>query len=203
MGTSIDSQSSASSALDVSLKETFDIYQKQSDSLHKLWVYFQVVSIAVLGYTIGSEKLIWSSWAYVFIGISYSLFAIANQWTLVLSQAELENFSNAVKMASDQTPRVGRLLKVTAVSARRVKLFHTFSALVVIGAIGFAWHDKCTGEWSCPKAQAATKKQGPVTSSPSINNSDNLNSGIGKSCSSPVIFFCTLGGNQIPQAKSG
>lgn len=26
---------------DIGLKDAFDIYQKQSDSLHKLWTYFR------------------------------------------------------------------------------------------------------------------------------------------------------------------
>lgn len=41
---------------DITLKEAFDIYQKQSDSIHKLWAYYQLISLSVLGYTVGSNK---------------------------------------------------------------------------------------------------------------------------------------------------
>lgn len=146
---------------DVSLKDAFDIYQKQSDSVHKLWAYFQVVSIAVLGYTVGTDKTVWSSWTYVFISASYFFFAIANQWVLVLSQSELKVFSKAVNAASEKTSQIGKLLKVTAVSPGRVKAFHTLSAIVVLVAIVFTWHDKCTGQWSCPKPPLETKTTCP------------------------------------------
>ena len=143
---------------DVSLKDAFDIYQKQSDSVHKLWAYFQVVSIAVLGYTIGTEKTVWSSWIYVFICASYLLFAVSNQWVLVLSQSELQEFSQAVKAAAENTGQVGKLLKVSAVPPRRVRAFHTFSAIVVLVAVVFTWNDKCNGQWDCPKPPALASK---------------------------------------------
>jgi hypothetical protein len=143
---------------DISLKEAFDIYQKQSDSLHKIWAYFQVVSIAVLGYTVGSEKAHWSVWTYSLISISYGFFAMSNHYVLALSQKELNRYANAVQDAAFEAGPIGRQLSVNAVKVVRVRMFHFVATLVVIGAIWGAWFDKCTGLKSCP-TQNQSKSQ--------------------------------------------
>lgn len=40
----------------LSLKETLDIYQTQYTQVDKLWSYFGTFTLAILGFTIGSEK---------------------------------------------------------------------------------------------------------------------------------------------------
>jgi uncharacterized membrane protein len=127
---------------DISFKDAFDIYQKQSDSVHKLWAYFQFISLAVLGYTIGSEKGHWPGSTYLLIAASYFIFAAANQWVIVFSQKELNRFSEAVKMASKETGPIGNKLVVKAVKPWKVRLFHTFSAAVILIAIWATWYQK-------------------------------------------------------------
>jgi len=142
---------------DVTLKEAFDIYQKQSDSLHKLWTYFQVVSIAVLGYTVGSDKAQWSVSTYALMSLSYAFFAGSNLWVVLVSQIELKKFSNAIKLAASQSGSIGEKLVVSAVEPWRVGLFHSVSAIVVLAAIWGTWHDKCSGAKVCPKPESAQK----------------------------------------------
>ena len=138
---------------DISLKEAFDIYQKHSDSLHRLWAYFQVVSLAVLGYTIGSEKANWATSTYLLIAGSYFFFAVANQWVIVLSQRELEAFGGAVAEAAKNCGAVGKKLIVQPVNSKKVAFFHTVSLLIVLGAIGAAWIDKChVKQWPATSA---------------------------------------------------
>ena len=141
---------------DVSLKDAFDIYQKQSDSLHKLWAYFQVVSLAVLGYTVGSEKAQWSVLTYTLIALSYTFFAISNQYVVALSQQELNRFATAVQDATKTAGPIGKKLSVEAVAVWRVRLFHSISAVVVLIAIWGTWYDKCAAPKQCP-AVAASK----------------------------------------------
>jgi len=97
---------------DLTLKEAFDIYQKQSDSIHKIWAYFQMISVAVLGYTIGSNKDQWSAETYCLIAGSYLLFAIANQAAIILSQKELYKFGYAVKVVAENSGVVGKQLVI-------------------------------------------------------------------------------------------
>ena len=140
---------------DLTLKEAFDIYQKQSDSTHKIWAYFQIISLAVLGYTIGSDKAQWSTATYFLIAGSYILFAIANQVAIVLSQKELHRFGHAVKIASEDTGPVGKKLVAEAVKPWKVSLFHTFATAVILAAIFATWHDKCSKPASCPVTKTA------------------------------------------------
>ncbi|AIL62085.1 hypothetical protein [Pseudomonas alkylphenolica] len=136
---------------DVSLKEAFDIYQKQSDNLHKLWTYFQAVSLAVLGYTVGAEKAHWFTSTYVLIFLSYLFFAVANQWIIVLSQKELKQFSDAVKLATKSSGPVGKKLVVRTVSPCCIRVFHSISIAVVLAAIAATWYVKCSASLECPK----------------------------------------------------
>jgi hypothetical protein len=145
---------------DVAFKDAFDIYQKQSDSIHKLWAYFQVISIAVLGYTIGSDKGKWPATTYLLIAVSYFIFAMASQWVIVLSQKELRRFGEAVRLASDETGPVGKKLVVQAVKPRTVRIFHVLSTLIVLAAIGVTWYYTCPEPTPC-KAQATTENKCP------------------------------------------
>lgn len=140
---------------DVSLKDAFDIYQKQSDSLHKLWAYFQAVSLAVLAYTVGSDKAQWSIWTYALISLSYIFFAISNQYVVALSQHELNRFSTAVQDATKTAGPIGKKLTVEAVAVWRVRLFHSISAVVVLFAIWGTWYDKCVAPKQCPAVPAS------------------------------------------------
>jgi len=127
----------------VTLKDAFDMYQKQSDSVHKLWGYLSAVSIAVLGFTIGSEKVNWTTSAYVFIGLAYLIFAGSNLWVLRRSQQELGCISDGLKASSEKTGADAQKFLVTSVGANPVTLFHAASILVVLGAIGFTWYQHC------------------------------------------------------------
>lgn len=136
-------------APDVALKEIFDIYQKRSDSLHKLWAYFQAVSLAVLGYTVGSDKSHWSNWTYIIISVSYLFFAVSNLYVVALSQKELCKCAVAAEEAATSTGPIGKKLLVQAVAVWKVCLFHSISALVVLSAIWGTWYDKCVLAKQC------------------------------------------------------
>lgn len=143
---------------DITLKEAFDIYQKQSDSTHKLWAYYQLISLAVLGYTVGSNKAQWGDLTYILIAGSYIVFAIANQWAIFLSQKELHRFGQAVKIASEHTGPIGRKLVVKAVKPWKVSLFHTLAAAIILAAILATWHDKYPNKTPCPAQPETTDK---------------------------------------------
>ncbi len=141
----------------MTLKEAFDIYQKQSDGIHKLWGYFQVVSLAVLGYTLGTDKSQWGTATYMFVGLSYIFFAIANQIVVVVSQDELAKFSEAVNAAAKESGPIGEKLKLSSIRPKAVAFFHSVSAIIVLAAITAAWFDKCSGTKVCPKPVTTEK----------------------------------------------
>lgn len=124
---------------DLSVKEALDLYQRQSDSIHKIWAYFQVVSFAVLGYVFSGKQSGLSGSVYLVIGLGYLCFAMANQWVIAASQRELEVFSSAVEMAAAKSGEIGRTLGVKAISAKMVVLLHSSATAVVLFALFLVW----------------------------------------------------------------
>ena len=109
-----------------------------------------MVSIAVLGYTIGSNKEQWSAETYCLIAGSYLLFAIANQVAIILSQKELYKFGYAVKVVAENTGPVGKKLVIETITPWKVALFHTLATTVILAAIFVTWHDKSSKTASNP-----------------------------------------------------
>jgi hypothetical protein len=144
---------------DVSLKDAFDIYQKQSDSLHKLWAYFQIASVAVLGYTVGSDKSLWGNWTYIVVAFGYFIVAFSNGLVIMVSQLELAKFAAAVNEAAAAGGPISRKLTIRAMPSSVVGWFHTVVSVIVLAAIAQAWYDKCgqTSRCSSQPAAAATK----------------------------------------------
>ena len=142
---------------DLSLKDAFDAYQKQSDGQHKLWAYFQVVSLAILGYTIGTDKAQWSSWTYALVAASYAIFALSNQWVLVTAQKELQSLSKGIAVAITQAGPIGKTLKVGAITPMKIRVFHTAVIVFVMGAIYATWDDKCSAPSQCPRTHEEKK----------------------------------------------
>lgn len=141
---------------DVGLKEVFDIYQKQSDSVHKLWAYFQVVSLAVVGVAMGGQKADWVSQSYALIGLSYFVFAAASVVVIYRSQKELYRFGKAVKSAASASGPLGQQLRIKAMEPTLVAAFQVVAALVVLISLGMAWTAKpADGSHSGSKAAAA------------------------------------------------
>ncbi len=80
----------------LSLKDAMDIYQIQYSHVDQLWNYFSATTLAVLGYTIGSDKATRSmQGAYVII-LGYFVFCIGNLAALFHSQLQLVQFANIV-----------------------------------------------------------------------------------------------------------
>lgn len=148
-------------AAGVSFKEASDIYQKQSEGLHKLWAYFQVVSVAVIGYVVTSDKVDWTDGTYVLIAASYLLFALCNQWVLVASQRELEQCGKAVAVLAQRAGPVAEQLVVKPVRAARVRAFHLASIALVVAAIHFSWHTNCGGAKTCPASKPTSANPAP------------------------------------------
>lgn len=158
----------AASSPKVPLKDAFDIYQKQSDSVHKLWGYLSVISIAVLGFTIGSDKINWGSLAYLFMGMAYLVFAGSNLWVLRRSQQELVRIGEGLRLSAKQMGDVASSFVVEPVAACLVTLFHAASICIVAGAIVVTWHQNCVVGTKCGN-QASAAKASP-TGSPAASS---------------------------------
>lgn len=82
------------------LKEALDIYQTQYTQVDKLWSYFGTFTLAILGFTIGSEKATKSVKEVATIIIGYLVFCTGNFKALFLGQKQLKEFAGLVEEAA-------------------------------------------------------------------------------------------------------
>jgi len=77
----------------MNLKEALDLYQTQYSQVDTLWSYFGTITVAVLGFTIGSEKATRSRWEVGIVILGYLVFCVGNFMALSLGQAQLIDFA--------------------------------------------------------------------------------------------------------------
>lgn len=124
----------------LSLKDAYDIYNKHTESAHKLWAYFSAVSLAVLGYTIGRDRVVWPDAIYLVIGFCYFVFSISNLWILRITQRECEFFASVLNSVAKRVDGVDTVIKVESASVCKVSLFHAFAQLVVVASVFLTWY---------------------------------------------------------------
>ena len=96
--------------MDVSLtiKDAISLYQSQVGVVNPLWTFFGTVTLAVVGYTIGSQKATRSKSKVRMIVGGYVLFALAgNLPGLCLAYSDLRQFSALV---DDRVAKLGHEL---------------------------------------------------------------------------------------------
>lgn len=123
-----------------SLKEALDLYQTQYSQVDKLWSYFGTFTLAVLGFTIGSEKATKSMKEVAVIIIGYLVFCAGNFKALLLGQQQLIDFSHmALKIAEYQT-QVFNISSLVPISSLWISLFYwAVVTAVCFGVIFIAW----------------------------------------------------------------
>jgi hypothetical protein len=70
-------------------KVAMDMYQAQYTATDRLWGYFSAVSLAVVAYTISSEKITRVFPEAVTVVVTYLVFCLGNFAALAASQAQL------------------------------------------------------------------------------------------------------------------
>lgn len=75
------------------LKAALDMYTSQYGATDKLWTYFSSVTLAVLGFTIASDKVSKSFVEAFIVAIGYLVFCFGNFTALHLSQKQLIEFA--------------------------------------------------------------------------------------------------------------
>lgn len=78
----------------LTLKEAFDLYQTQYSQVDKLWSYFGTITLAVLGFSIGSDKATKSIKEAAIIILGYAVFCAGNFKALLHGQEQLIDFAH-------------------------------------------------------------------------------------------------------------
>ena len=118
---------------DLSIKEAFDIYMKHRDVIVQLWQFFSGGTLAVLGYTVGSEKATRGKAEVSAIILGYLVFSIGNAAAVVSSQMELREMARGLKLLMSKSS----LNETYAVAPIHPALFAVFYA-VVVSAVCYA-----------------------------------------------------------------
>lgn len=82
------------------LKQVLDLYSTQYSATDKLWSYFSSITLAVLGFSIASEKVSKSLLETSIVVCGYLVFCIGNFKALILSHHQLIEFSNLAQSVS-------------------------------------------------------------------------------------------------------
>lgn len=121
----------------LSLKDAFDMYQKQADSVHKIWAYFQAVSIAVVAYALSGQLPEAAGVTRIAFAFAYAVFAISNAVVIFRTQKEMYEFAPVVRAIAAGMKDVGNKLLVDTTKPSRVVAFHLFTSAAVVTAILF------------------------------------------------------------------
>ena len=135
-GSSVAMPPDVSATSTLSLKDAFDMYQKQADSVHKIWAYFQAVSIAVVAYALGGQLPATVDGTRIVFACAYGVFAFSNLLVLYHTQKEMYDFVPVVREIAASVKGVGNKLVVNAFEPWTVVFFHVFvSAAVVLATL--------------------------------------------------------------------
>jgi hypothetical protein len=121
------------------LKAAMDMYQAQYTATDKLWAYFSTVSLALVAYTISSDKVTRVFPEAVAAVVAYVTFCIGNFSALDASQRQLVSLSKIVQLqgkAYNLDP-----MSFPVFSSREVAKFYWLIVAVMVGASLFlAWY---------------------------------------------------------------
>lgn len=78
------------------LLDTISVYQTQYDQVDKLWNYFSVVTLAMVGFVIGNDKATRTLKEPLAIVAVYWVFCIGNHAALITGQEQLEQLGTMV-----------------------------------------------------------------------------------------------------------
>ena len=78
------------------LKDAIDIYQTHYSQVDIVWGYFGTVSIALLGFTLGSDRVTQKRLEFRAVQIGYFVFSLGNYSALITGQADLIQINNFI-----------------------------------------------------------------------------------------------------------
>lgn len=80
----------------MTLKDAIEIYQTHYSQVDIVWGYFSTVSIALLGFTLGSDRITQKRLEFRAVQIGYFVFSLGNYSALISGQADLIEINNYI-----------------------------------------------------------------------------------------------------------
>ena len=121
--------------------DALNLYQTQYTQVDKLWGYFGTVTLAIVGFAIGSEKATKSFKEATVLVVGYLIFCFGNFQALSLGQRQLVEFST---VAREIAAKAGILINnLIPLSVDSISIFYRSVVIVVcIGILVITWIKK-------------------------------------------------------------
>jgi hypothetical protein len=121
------------------LKTAMDMYQAQYTATDKLWAYFSTVSLALVAYTISSDKVTRGLPEISAAVGAYVVFCFGNFWALRASQTQLVALAEVVR--SKAKAENVDLASFSPFSAYEVGAFYWLVVIAIgVASVALAWH---------------------------------------------------------------
>ena len=92
------------------IKAAIDLYLAQYNVTDKLWAYFAIVTLAVLGFSVASDRVSRSFFEASIVAIGYVVFSVGNFHALILAHTQLIQFAAlARRVANEHTVEIPAL----------------------------------------------------------------------------------------------
>ena len=110
--------------VEISITDVLELYQTQYELVDSLWKYFATVSLAVLGFTVGSDRATHSRLEVTTIQIIYSIFSIGALIALLSLQEDLFKYKEWISHLSSKLPPGSPPISVTPNTVGIVALYY-------------------------------------------------------------------------------
>lgn len=121
------------------LKSALDLYASQYGATDKLWSYFSSITLAVLGFSVASDKVSKSFIEATVVVLGYVVFCFGNFSALYLSHSQLIQFTALVQPIAAKHQVT--LSSLTPLSLASITWFYWSVVIAVCGGILFiTWH---------------------------------------------------------------
>ncbi|MDO6563169.1 hypothetical protein Q4488_07180 [Amphritea sp. 1_MG-2023] len=118
--------------------EAIKIYQTQYTQVDKLWGYFSVVTLAMIGFVLSSDIPPKSFLEPMTIVAAYLVFCIGNHQALIAGQKQLEQFAIIAQACAGKAEL--EVSSINPIPHTQIKKFHLSVVIAVsIGVMIVAW----------------------------------------------------------------
>ena len=84
------------------IRAVLDLYLAQYSATDKIWVYFAVATLAVLAFSVASEKVTRSFLEASVVALGYVVFCVGNFQALTLAQTHLVQFAALARRVANE-----------------------------------------------------------------------------------------------------
>lgn len=123
------------------LNEAFEVYIKHREAILQMWSFFSAGTLAVLGFTLGSDKATLTKAAVRTVQLGYAIFALGNLAALVSSQCDYRAVAKLVRrLAGEQ--KISELASIETFHPALFAGFHILVTVAVLAAIHYTYKSR-------------------------------------------------------------